>query len=138
MKMLGSMTGAALKALIQGIETQMSKDCQHRDLQVGIPRDVLVALYHEYQEFMHRHFYYELGRAIRLEESRAEVREKIPAHYTVHFDMGVKDRVTITSAEEKCSHCKKLGLHRMVPRGRLARRIKEHNENTDRQQEHSI
>ena len=76
MKMLGSITGASLKALIQGIEAQMENDHRPHDLQVAIPRDVLVALYHEYQEALYRHFYYELGRTIRLEESRNAVREK--------------------------------------------------------------
>lgn len=134
MKMLGSITGAALKALIQGIEAQMENDHRPHDLQVAIPRDVLVALYHEYQESLYRHFYYELGRTIRLEESRNAVREKIPTAYVAHFDLGAKDRDTIEGAEEKCLHCNKLGLHRLVPRGRLAKRIKEHHENSDRQQ----
>ena len=132
--MLGSFTSAALKTLIQGIEEQMSLDTRPRDMHVSIPRDVLVALYNEYQEAMHRHFYYELGRTIRLEENRDEVRGKIPRRYVEHFDLGVKDRVTIKTAEDKCLHCNKLGLHHLIPRGRLAKRIKEHHENADRQQ----
>ena len=135
MKMLGSISSSALRDLISGLEQQIGKDCRPNDMLVSIPRDVLVALYHEYQEAMTCHFYYELGRSIRLEESQVTAREKIPSKYLMHFDLGVKDREAIEHAEEKCSHCNKLGYHMLIPRGRLARRIKEAHENADRQQE---
>ena len=137
MKMFGSIMATTLKQLVNGIEKQMKDDHRPRDLPVEIPRDVLVALYHEYTEALQRHFYYELGRSVRLTENRNHVRDRVPAIYLDHFDLGVKDQDAIHNTEEKCLHCAKASQP-LVYRGRLAHRPQKLNENADRQQEYEI
>ena len=132
MKMLGSMTSSAIRDMIAGIEHQMGSDCRPRDMPVSIPRDTLVALFHEYQEAMTCHFYYELGRSIRLDENQLAVQERVPSKYMAHFNLGTKDREAIEAAENKCTNCNKIGRKL---RGRLTPRHKETNENANRQQE---
>ncbi len=137
MKMFGSMTGCDLKKMVEGATAQLEKHKLPGTIMIAVPADTLVALYHDYQDALFKHMYYEIGRSLQLEENRDEIRKKIPISYLDDFEQGVKDRTLVESAEEKCRHCDKLKLFRFTPRGRLIKKKKE-NENAHRQQEYQV
>lgn len=111
-KMYGEMSGEEVMNLFHKISNEVAeahKAGHTRHGMVMLPKTTFVSLVNEYKDCLNRKFFFELGRAVQLQENRDTVGKTVPDKYRPDFEDGIQQRVVVEQMmTEKCNSCEKI------------------------------